>query len=412
MDEYSAYKIQKEKEILSLTGELESLKLSATRGVVQTARLRELSETIKIHIENMRLMAIDNQMLKTQVESLTKELQNLEAENNSLKNELIRLTVYNNKIVEDNQIKSRNEIASLQKSLDDKTEKYKNELIRLTEYNNKIVEDNQIKSRNEITALQKSLDDKTEKYNNEVIKAQYLNEKIIDLEFKLQELNSLDANNVATIKQLQNDIEELKFSHTLKINGLNKIILSFEIKTRDYLKLIKTAQNNHAELNNMYVQLQNELKNVYNTTIKTVDCDIEINKVNEKLNISEVKVNQLQTQIDILTDRLNTRVADYDIKTVKDYLMLKCPRQSDADGKINKGNDATYEDYLFSSCENSGTCDKALEDGDAVSRGLINNLVNCGNWSIPNTTYIYNNTSKWHMSRNRTPRDMLIRTFL
>jgi hypothetical protein len=95
------------------------------------------------------------------------------------------------------------------------------------------------------------------------------------------------------------------------------------------------------------------------------------------------------------------------IQTVRDVLKEKCPKQSDAGDKINKDNAATYEDYLFSACKAANTCDKKISEADDISKALIYNVKNCGNWDIPNTLYSWNYNNKW--VKNKTVRDALIK---
>jgi hypothetical protein len=90
-------------------------------------------------------------------------------------------------------------------------------------------------------------------------------------------------------------------------------------------------------------------------------------------------------------------------KTVKERLQAVCPVDPAAEGKINKTNGATYEEYLFSGCTDAQTCDKF--DPDPISNAIINKkgppsgIEHCGAWVISGGTgydYIFNgNTRKW-----------------
>ena len=70
--------------------------------------------------------------------------------------------------------------------------------------------------------------------------------------------------------------------------------------------------------------------------------------------------------------------------TTKQQLQQLCPVIPGANGMINVGNSASYNDFLFSACTGSGTCDSV--NPDPVSQTLINTLSSggsCGHWNQP-----------------------------
>jgi hypothetical protein len=83
----------------------------------------------------------------------------------------------------------------------------------------------------------------------------------------------------------------------------------------------------------------------------------------------------------------------YKPKNVREALMEKCPKQSDAGDKINKDNQATYEDYLFSACKSKETCDNKLLSADPISKAIMNANTRCGSWNI--------NGYKWNWRNNK-----------
>ena len=69
--------------------------------------------------------------------------------------------------------------------------------------------------------------------------------------------------------------------------------------------------------------------------------------------------------------------------TVKEMLKLTCPVDPAANGKINVGNGANYEDYLFTACKEAGTCDGYVPD--EISKRIINmdkSKEHCGAWLL------------------------------
>lgn len=81
-------------------------------------------------------------------------------------------------------------------------------------------------------------------------------------------------------------------------------------------------------------------------------------------------------------------------KTTQSRLMEKCPRRSDANGMINKGNLASYENYLFSACKEAGSCDKGTPD--FISQKLLDMKEHCGAWDIKSQNIKWNNSlKKW-----------------
>ena len=80
-------------------------------------------------------------------------------------------------------------------------------------------------------------------------------------------------------------------------------------------------------------------------------------------------------------------------KTVKQQLETTCPRNSRANGMINIGNLATYDDYLFSACKKAGTCNDY--DPDIISQGIINKKEHCGAWDLKSTGLSYSPVKGW-----------------
>jgi len=74
--------------------------------------------------------------------------------------------------------------------------------------------------------------------------------------------------------------------------------------------------------------------------------------------------------------------------TVRQQLRKACPVNKRANGMINIGNLATYEDYLFSGCKKAGTCDGY--EPDVISEGIINKTEHCGAWDLKSTGLRYN----------------------
>jgi len=74
--------------------------------------------------------------------------------------------------------------------------------------------------------------------------------------------------------------------------------------------------------------------------------------------------------------------------TVRQQLQKACPLNKRANGMINIGNSATYEDYLFSGCKKAGTCDGY--EPDVISEGIINKTEPCGAWELKSTGLSYN----------------------
>jgi hypothetical protein len=80
-------------------------------------------------------------------------------------------------------------------------------------------------------------------------------------------------------------------------------------------------------------------------------------------------------------------------KTVRQKLQEICPLDPEAGDKINKGNSATYNDYMFSGCEAAKTCDST--EPDPISKAILNKTEPCGAWILNSTRYTYDLTNKW-----------------
>jgi hypothetical protein len=80
-------------------------------------------------------------------------------------------------------------------------------------------------------------------------------------------------------------------------------------------------------------------------------------------------------------------------KTVKQQLETTCPPNPRANGMINIGNQATYEDYLFSGCKKAGTCDS--HEPDIISAGILNKKEHCGAWDLKSTGLQYSLAKGW-----------------
>jgi hypothetical protein len=80
-------------------------------------------------------------------------------------------------------------------------------------------------------------------------------------------------------------------------------------------------------------------------------------------------------------------------KTVKQQLEKACPKIPRANGMINIGNQATYEDYLFSGCKKAGTCNGY--NPDMISEGLLNKKEHCGAWDVKSTGLTYSPAKGW-----------------
>ena len=89
-------------------------------------------------------------------------------------------------------------------------------------------------------------------------------------------------------------------------------------------------------------------------------------------------------------------------KTVREQLDELCPKNVANGDKINAGNLATRDEFLFSACKESGTCDTFTPD--ARSQILIDSLSSkngtCGGWNQPEKApkMIWNNAlKKWEV---------------
>lgn len=84
-------------------------------------------------------------------------------------------------------------------------------------------------------------------------------------------------------------------------------------------------------------------------------------------------------------------------ETTRGSLMKKCPIDPNANGMINVGNSAMYEDYLFSACQDADTCENPVSMADPISSTLINSSTHCGAWLIDApgyNSYTWNQTEK------------------
>lgn len=80
-------------------------------------------------------------------------------------------------------------------------------------------------------------------------------------------------------------------------------------------------------------------------------------------------------------------------KTVREQLQAVCPKDPAAGDKINVGNTATYDDYLFSGCTAANAC--SGYEPDAVSQAILKKTEHCGAWVLNSTGYSYSPESKW-----------------
>lgn len=67
-------------------------------------------------------------------------------------------------------------------------------------------------------------------------------------------------------------------------------------------------------------------------------------------------------------------------KTVRTKLSELCPKDPQAGDKINRGNAATYDDYLFSACKKANTCDSY--EPDPITEKLLRKTEHCGAWHL------------------------------
>lgn len=118
-----------------------------------------------------------------------------------------------------------------------------------------------------------------------------------------------------------------------------------------------------------------------------IDDKIEDYKNKYIFNNSLVKLTKNNNTFDLIVKRA---------LTVKERLELVCPKIPDAGDKINPGNSATYDNYLFSGCRDAGTCD-SYGQPDPISNALLNKTEHCGAWNLNSTGYNWNwNTKKWN----------------
>ena len=88
------------------------------------------------------------------------------------------------------------------------------------------------------------------------------------------------------------------------------------------------------------------------------------------------------------------------VQTLRQKLIKTCPASGGEKRRdilyINPTNGATYDDYLFSACKAAGTCDKPVDQADAVSAKIIdvigNKRCHCGCWGL-DKDYMWN--GKW-----------------
>lgn len=78
-------------------------------------------------------------------------------------------------------------------------------------------------------------------------------------------------------------------------------------------------------------------------------------------------------------------------ETVREALDKKCPVDPKAGDKINVGNVAPRDHYLFSGCKEVNTCDLPISKIDPISNSIINQTEHCGAWNAVSTGYNYVN---------------------
>jgi hypothetical protein len=88
-----------------------------------------------------------------------------------------------------------------------------------------------------------------------------------------------------------------------------------------------------------------------------------------------------------------------DTETVRQALNKRCPVDPNAGDKINVGNGATREHYLFSGCTASRTCDLPKSKIDPISNSILNQKEHCGAWDANSTGYYYNPSNGWKKGR-------------
>jgi hypothetical protein len=93
------------------------------------------------------------------------------------------------------------------------------------------------------------------------------------------------------------------------------------------------------------------------------------------------------------TDKVNVgKLSSISAKTtVRQMLEKECPIDANAGTKINVGNNAEREDYLFSGCKSANTCEGTMPD--PVSSAIINKTEHCGAWHLDSTGYKWG--GKW-----------------
>ena len=84
--------------------------------------------------------------------------------------------------------------------------------------------------------------------------------------------------------------------------------------------------------------------------------------------------------------------------TVREQLVRECPRDVHAGKYITLGNKAEYDDYLFSGCKATGTCDTVTPD--AISAGIIGKTEPCGAWDLKSVGLKYMRGKGWKKREN------------
>ena len=85
-------------------------------------------------------------------------------------------------------------------------------------------------------------------------------------------------------------------------------------------------------------------------------------------------------------------------RTVREQLVKECPPNIHAGDYIAPGNQATYEDYLFSGCKSKGTCDTVTPDD--ISAGIIGKTEPCGAWDLKSVGLKYTHGKGWKKEQN------------